>query len=164
MPQFIHLADAKDIASIKRGGLRAISEAWDHTGVFSVPVVPSYTLTHQWLRELKRRGMKTLMAVQFFIPAREIVLVGSYRHRVPLETTASGAVEVFRTHVSGLGLQVFIPRKIASKEIRRLYTPAQVAGWRYFPEAHGKPPVCGCRFCVRGEIKNRKLREAYKYE
>lgn len=161
MPQFIHLADARDIASIRRGGIRADSEAWSHTGVYALPVLPSYTLTHQWLRELKRRGMKTLSAVQFFIPAREPALVGSYRHRQPLETTASGAVGVFRTHVSGLGLQVFVPRKIAPREIRRFYTPSQVAGWRYFPDAHGKPPFCGCRFCVRGEIKNRKLREAY---
>ena len=162
MPQFIHLADAKDTTSIERGGIRADSEVWSHTGIFAVPVLPSYTITHQWLRELKRRGTKTLSAVQFFVPAREPVLVGSYRDRQPLETTAAGAVGVFRTHVSGLGLQVFIPRKIAAKEVRRVYTPSQVAGWRYSPEAHGKPPFCGCSFCVRGDIKNRKLRAAYR--
>jgi hypothetical protein len=161
MPQFIHHADAKQIASIERNGIRAGSKVWSHTGVFAVPVLPSYTITHQWLRELKRRGMRTLSAVQFFVPAREMVMVGSYRDRQPLETTASGAVGIFRAHISPLGLQAFIPRKIYAKEIRRIYTPSQVAGWRYFPEAHGKPPFCGCRFCVRGEIKNRKLRAAY---
>ena len=160
MPQFIHLANAKDIASIERGGIRANSKAWSRIGVFAVPVLPSYTLTHQWLRELKRRGMKTLSAVQFFIPAREPVLVGHYRE-TPLETTASGAVGVFREHVSTLGLQVFIPRKVTAKEVRRVYTPSQVAGWRYHPEAHGRPPFCGCKYCIRGEIKNRKLRAAY---
>lgn len=161
MPQFIHLADAKDIAIIERSGIRADSEAWSHSGVFAMPVLPSYLITHQWLRELKRRGMKTLSAIQFFIQAREFVLAGSYRDRQPLETTASASVGVFRSHVSGLGLQVLIPRKISAKEIRRVYTPSQVAGWRYHPEAHGKPPFCGCSYCVRGEIKNRKLRTAY---
>lgn len=70
-------------------------------------------------------------------------MVGSYRHQLPLQTTASSAVGVFRDHVSGLGLQVLIPRKVAAKEIRRFYTPSQVAGWRYYPEAHGKPPFAG---------------------
>ena len=107
--------------------------------------------------------MKALSAVRFFIPAREVVLVGHYRD-TPLEITASGAVGVFREHVSSLGLQVFMPRKIAAKEIRRIYVPSQVAGWRYHPEAHGKPPFCGCRYCVCGQIKNRKLRAAYGNE
>ena len=136
MPQFIHLADAKDIASIERNGLRLGECAWGRKGVFAVPVLPSYTLTHQWLRELKRRGMKTLCAVQFFLPGREAVLVGHFRDGDPLETTASGAVGIFRNHVSGLGLQVVIPRKIAAEEVRRVYSPSQVAGWRYYPEAH----------------------------
>jgi hypothetical protein len=162
MPQFIHLADDKELASIERNGIRADSETWSHRGVFAVPVLPSYTMTHQWLRELKRRGMKTLSAVQFFLPAREPVFVGSYRDREPISTTASGAVGIFRGHTSPLGLQSFIPRKIAAKEIRRIYTPSQVAGWRYFPDAHGKPPFCGCPYCQRGGIKNRKIREAYE--
>ena len=162
MPQFIHLADEKNISSITRSGIK-ISPAWSGKGVFSTPVLQNYVVTHQWLRELKRRGMKTLVAVQFLIPADEKVLVGRYNEK-PLETTAGGAIKVFREHVNGLGLQVVIPRKITAGEIRRIYMPSQVAGWRYNPEAHGKPPFCGCSYCVRGEIKNRKLREACNYE
>ena len=137
MPQFIHLADDKDIASIERGGIRAVSEVWSHTGIFAVPILPSYTITHQWLRELKRRGMKTLSAVQFFIPAWEPVLVGSYRDRQPLETTAAGAVGVFRSHISGLALPSRSARQTTVLRMQLLYSrrhqepeAARRARWR----------------------------------
>lgn len=45
-----------------------------------------------------------------------------------------------------------------------LIVPTQLVGWRYFPEAHGKPPFCGCACCQRGLIKNRKIREKYRTE
>lgn len=159
MPQFIHIADEKDAASIKRSGIK-IFPAWSTKGVFATPVLQNYVVAHQWVRELKRRGMKTVVAVQFLIPAREKVLVGRYNEK-PLETTASGAIKIFREHSNGLGLQVVIPRKILPDEIRRIYTPSQIAGWRYFPGSHGKKP-CGCDYCAGGQIKGRKRRDAYE--
>ncbi|SKA80859.1 hypothetical protein SAMN02745166_00689 [Prosthecobacter debontii] len=55
-----------------------------------------------------------------------------------------------------------IPVSIEPKAITRIYTPEQIIGWRYYPESHsdGRKP-CGCSYCQRGQIKNRKLRQAY---
>ncbi len=114
------------------------------------------------LCELKRRGIRTIAAVKLRIPEDEQVRVGHYG-REPLDTTAVGAIRAFREHTSGLGLQVMIPRKIKPSEIMRLYAPPQGVGWRYYPEAKGRKP-CGCEACQRGEIKSRRIREAYENE
>jgi hypothetical protein len=120
-------------------------------------------ISHQWLRELKNRGIRTIAAIQFKIPDDEPVKVGRFGTD-PMDTTAAGSVRVFMEHESGLGLQVMIPRKILPKEITRTYLPPQLVGWRYYPEAHGKPPFCGCEYCQRGMIKSRKIREKYERE
>ena len=57
MPQFVHLADDRDIALIQKHGIKAQklhggSERW----VFATLVLQNYYQSHQWLRELKRRG------------------------------------------------------------------------------------------------------------
>ncbi|MES2982629.1 MAG: hypothetical protein V4727_09975 [Verrucomicrobiota bacterium] len=91
----------------------------------------------------------------------EMVLVGRYNEE-PLSVTAAEAVKVFMEHSTGLGLQTLILRRIESSEITRSYLPTQIIGWRYHPDAHGKPPFCGCEFCQRGLIKNRKIREEYE--
>lgn len=78
--------------------------------------------------------------------------------------TAAEAIKVFLRHPTGMGLQVLVLRRIEAKEIKRTYVPTQIIGWRYYPEAHGKPPFCGCAFCQRGLIKNRKIREKYDAE
>src|SRR6266545_2408139 len=65
-------------------------------------------------------------------------------------------------HSTGLGLQILVLRRIEAKEITRTYVPTQIIGWRYHPDAHGKPPFCGCDYCQRGLIKSRKIREKYE--
>ncbi len=165
MARFIHLTDERLVRRIEKTGIKpAAVGGTDTKYVFATPVLPEFAISHQWLRELKRRGIRTIAAVQFRIPDREPALVGRFGKR-QLETTAAGAVRVVREHVaqsSGLGLQVMIARKIAPAEISKIYMPPQVAGWRYFPGAHGRAP-CGCDYCLlRGEIKSRKIREAYQ--
>ena len=162
MPQFVHLADDRDIALIQKNGIKAQkvhggSEKW----VFATPLLQNYYQSHQWLRELKRRGIRTMSAVQFRIADATAVKVGRY-NEPHLDATAAEAVRIFMDHTDGLGLEVLIPISIAPKSITRIYTPDQVVGWRYYPESHSdgcKP--CGCSYCQRGQIKNRKLREAY---
>lgn len=129
--------------------------------VYATPVLSDFQVSHQWLRELKNRGIRTIGALQLTIPDEEEVLVGRYSEE-PLTVTAAQAVKIFREHKTGLGLQVLILRRIEPKEITRSYVPTQIVGWRYFPEAHGKPPFCGCDYCQRGRIKNRKIREKYE--
>ena len=163
MPQFVHLADDRDIPLIRKNGIKAQKLAWrPEKLVFAVPVLQNYYQSHQWLRELKRRGIKTISAVQFRIPDETMVKVGRYNEE-HLETTAAEAVRIFMDHTDGLGLEVLIPSSISPKAITRIYTPDQVVGWRYYPESHsdGSKP-CGCSYCQRGQIKNRKLREKYE--
>ena len=102
-----------------------------------------------------------MIQVQFRITDDMPVKVGRY-NEPQLDATAAEAIRIFMDHTDGMGLEVLIPVSIAPKAITRIYTPSQIVGWRYYPESHsdGRKP-CGCSYCQRGQIKNRKLREAY---
>src|SRR5262245_13907915 len=79
MAMFVHIADARGTSAIERDGLKP--NRWrgpERFGVYAMPVLKSYFVSHQWLRELKRRGMRTLVGVYFRVPDREVVLVGHY--------------------------------------------------------------------------------------
>jgi len=160
MPQFIHLTDERLLARLKKSGIRMTNWGRNIRGVYATPVMKDFQVSHQWLRELKNRGIRTIGALQFKIPDEEGVLVGRYNEK-PLAVTAAQAVKVFMDHSTGLGLQILVLRRIEPKEITRSYVPRQIIGWRYHPDAHGKPPFCGCDYCQRGLIKNRKIREKY---
>ncbi len=123
--------------------------------MYAVPVVPNYATTHQWARELKSRGARTLICVQFGIPNDELVLVGKYQSK-KLEMTASEAAAAVIRHSDPMGLEVIVRRTIMPKEITRVYLAPRVTGWRYFPEAKGKQP-CRCKICNRGEIRAQRL-------
>lgn len=156
MVSLIHIADKKDEASIVKNGISAAKRRTGLRGVFAVPVLPNFTTTHQWARELKRRGVRTLICVQFRVPNDELVLVGKYNGE-KLEMTASEAAVTFLAHTDPMGLEVVVPRKITPKEIARTYLAPRVTGWRYYPEAKGKKPFCHCKFCNRGEIRAQRL-------
>ena len=161
MPQFIHITDERQLKHIERSGIRAAHWRGHGRCVYATPVLKDFLVSHQWLRELKRRGIKTMGAVQFEIPDTEPVLVGPYN--LPhMKVTAAQAVKIFMEHSTGLGLETLIARRIEPKEIRRTYVPPQVVGWRYTPDAHGKPPFCYCDYCQKGSINSRKLRDRYK--
>lgn len=163
MPQFIHLADDREISLIRKNGIKAHEiQRLNKKGVFATPVLPNYYLSHQWLRELKRRGIRTISAVQFRVNDDLQVLVGRY-NETHVAATAAEAVSIFMEHTTGFGLEIILPNSIPSKAITRTYTPGQISGWRYYPESHSderKP--CGCSYCQLGQIKNRKLRKAYE--
>lgn len=156
MVSFVHIADKNDEQAILRVGLKAIKRRSGVRGVFAMPVVPNFTTTHQWARELKRRGTRTLICVQFRIPDAEPVLVGKYNGE-RLEMRATEALGTILKHRDPMGLEVIIPRKIAAKEITRTYLAPQITGWRYYPAAKGKPPFCHCKWCNRGEIRASRL-------
>ncbi|MFC7647571.1 hypothetical protein ACFQX6_48985 [Streptosporangium lutulentum] len=61
--------------------------------MFCLPILPSYQLTHQWARELKRSGQRTLTAVDFRVPDDEPVFVGHYgRAHAELSSTEAAAL------------------------------------------------------------------------
>ena len=158
MPMLVHIASEKDIGSIRRAGLRIPK---DREGVYAMPVLKNFMVSHQWLRELKRGGGRTLCAVHFRIPDGESVLMGHY-NSAPVTLTAARAAHAIMHADDPLGMQIVIPRGILPKEIHAVRNVPQVIGWRYFPGAHGRKP-CGCPACVgRGAFKARKLREGYE--
>lgn len=159
MPQFIHLTDERLLRRIVRTGIKTTNWGQEVVCVYATPVLDNFQVSHQWLRELKNRGIRTIGAVQFKIPDHEVVLVGRYNEE-HLKVTAVQSVKVFMDHSNGLGLQILIPRRIEPDEITRTYIPTQIVGWRYYPESHGKHP-CGCEYCQKGLIKSRKLRDEY---
>ena len=126
-----------------------------------MPVTRNYVVSHQWLRELKRGGQKTFVAVHFRIPDDLTVQVGHYG-RAKLTVTAAEAAAIVMRAGDAEGYEVLIPRAIGPREIHAVRAVRQVVGWRYFPGAHGRRP-CGCPVCQpRGEIRSRKIRERYE--
>jgi hypothetical protein len=123
-----------------------------------MPVLQDYFVSHQWLRELKRRGVRALIGVYFRVPDRESVLVGHYRAPHTPMSAVKAAGLIMRAP-DPRGYEVLIPRKIEAKEIQAVREVSQVVGWRYYPEAKGRKP-CGCPACSRGEIKATRLRRA----
>ncbi|MET7759476.1 HEAT repeat domain-containing protein [Streptomyces sp. NPDC005389] len=159
MATFVHLTPAVHSARVRRAGLKAAGcDQW--RGVFLFPVLPSYTLTHQWLRELARRpGPRGLVAVHVRLPDDEPVTVGRYSDHRPPRVSAAEAVRRVADADDCRGWEVFLPRSVAPAEVRHIRPVRQVHGWRYRPDAHGRPPcLCfGCR--DRGGYGARRLRE-----
>ncbi len=132
-------------------------------GVYLFPVLQSYSVTHQWLRELKRSGMRTLVAVSVRLRSDCHVFVGRYNreHRhVPL----GHAIQLIMRESDPRGWQIIVPHSIDASAIHDVRPVPQVVGWRYFPESHEEGPwKCLCDFCwssARGGIKVQRLRQA----
>ncbi len=158
MPILVHITSDVEARAAVRAGLRAASGAFDTPrGVYCMPMLPSYFATHQWHRELKRRGRKIMTAVDFRLPDDDPVWFGRYSgpHR---ETTVGRAIGDLLRERDPRGFELIVPRRILPREILRLRTPHRVVGWRYRPDAHGKP-LCPCRVCLpRGAPNSRRTR------
>ncbi|SIN93724.1 hypothetical protein SAMN05444166_1693 [Singulisphaera sp. GP187] len=158
MPILTHLTSEKHAGAIRRSGIRVATGGFGtYRGVFCMPVLPDYFTTHQWLRELKRRGQRTIVAVDFRLRSDDPAWVGHY-NRPHAETTVGGAIGMLMELADTRGFEVIVPRKIRNDEILRFRTPRQVIGWRYQPDANRTRP-CPCRACLpNGTIKSRRLR------
>jgi hypothetical protein len=156
---FVHLAPESRCALIQRNGIRRMRKRSGTFpgGIFAVPVVRNFYISHQWLRELKRRNAGPLVGVYFRIPDKEQVWVGHYgqNHRW---MSAAEAVREFHAAADPHGWEVVISRCIEPNEIRRVRHLPQVVGWRFYPGAKGRKP-CPCRFCSRGDYGARKMRK-----
>lgn len=160
MAMFVHLTSEKNSASVQRTGIRK-SKSWNGEviGVYAMPVTENFYISHQWLRELKSTGQRTIVGVYFRVPDDEKVLVAHYNSE-HVEMTASDAVAVFLNEERTEGYEVIVPRKIEAKEIHKIRHLPQVLGWRYDPDAHLRH-FCGCPICVRpgtvkSKVRNRK--------
>lgn len=160
MPILTHLAPEKSAGSIRRSVIKAASWASATThGVFCMPILPNYLATHQWLQELKGRGQRTIVAIDFRLRSEEIVWFGHYG-RPHEEMSLGRAIGLLMKVSDALGFEVIVPRSIYPDEIIRVRRPSQILGWRYYPGSHGRRPTCACRMCLpKGAIKSRRLRD-----
>ena len=94
MARFTHLARESNRSRILRGGIRARRREGVVVGVYAMPILPNFIVSHQWLRELRRGGSPPLMAVDFVIPDVEPVRVGHYSqpHREMEAAEAAGLI------------------------------------------------------------------------
>ncbi|GAA1654178.1 hypothetical protein GCM10009828_099480 [Actinoplanes couchii] len=144
----MHISRQRDAARFVRSGISARSRGWDGgRGVYAMAVLPDYTLTHQWVRELRRWQPGVLVAVDLRIPDGTPVTVGRYG-REPRRLTAAEAAGVLRGLDDPRGYAIFIPRAITAAEVRGSRTVPQGIGWRYKPGAHGTAP-CLCLGCLQ---------------
>ncbi|MBL7259006.1 HEAT repeat domain-containing protein [Paractinoplanes lichenicola] len=125
-----------------------------------MPVLGSFSLTYQWVRELRRWHPGVLAGVQLRIADDEPVTVGRYGVE-PRRVTAAEAVAVVRGLDDPRGWEVFVPRALTAGEVRRVRQVPQGVGWRYKPDAHGRRP-CPCPSCLgRGEWGAARLRRRF---
>jgi hypothetical protein len=159
MATFVHLTSESLAIRIRRSGISRVRKPWGNLprGIFAMPVTRNFYLSHQWLRELKRRGGKPIVGVYFRISDEELVWIGRY-NQVHRQMTAAEATAEFMGSDRHDGWEVVIPRRIAASEIRRVRSLPQVIGWRYFPGAKGQQPFCVCKCCMRGEYGAQRLR------
>lgn len=96
MAMFVHLSFESAIPRLRRDGINRSRRASSDIprGVFAVPVTRNFLISHQWLRELKRRSGGMMAALYFRIPDDEVVWVGHYNqaHR---RMSAAEAIAVF---------------------------------------------------------------------
>ena len=166
MTTFVHISDERTGRSIERNGLRLprtrqgfVETATLKHGVFAMPVISNFMITHQWVRELKRRGYRTSVGVYFVVSDDEQVWIGRYNTPKRLVTAAHAARTLRETEE--LGFEAIIPRSIRSSEIKYVRYISQDVGWRYSPDSKGRTP-CGCPYCIKGDIKSRRIRERYE--
>lgn len=159
MAMFVHLSFESAIPRLRRDGISRSRRAILNVprGVFAVPVTRNFFISHQWLRELKRRSGGMMAAIYFRIPDDDAVWVGHYNQAHRRMSAAEAAAE-FMAAENREGWEVIIPRRIEPKEIHRVKQLPQVVGWKYYPGAKGRKP-CPCEYCTRGEYGARKLRE-----
>jgi hypothetical protein len=128
-----------------------------------MPVLPSYTLSYQWARELRRGGQRAVVAVHFRIRDDEPVTVGHYG-REPRRTSAAEAIAVIRAIDDPRGYEIFLPRAVTPTELHRVRGVSRMTGWRYRPDAHGTRP-CTCPVCLLpGEYGAADLRARFPVE
>ena len=160
MPIFVHIADARDSAAIRRSGLTVPKARWrsGNHGVFAMPVIDDFMITHQWVRELARRGHRSAVGIYFRVPDDEPVLAGRFNEAKSRIAATEAAARLRADRI--LGYEVIIPRSIKPGEIHAIRTVPPI-GWRFAPEAKGAAPRCVCDWCTGGKIKGKRLRDRF---
>lgn len=154
MPTLVHLADERETASIRNAGIKPRVKG---AGVYCMPVLPNFYVSHQWLRELKRGGARTYVGVYFKMSSDEMVFAGRYNEKHRHIRLGDAICEIMSLD-DPLGYELIIDRKIEPNEISTIRHLSQTLGWRYSPKSHDTRP-CACEYCLRGTIKGRRTKD-----
>jgi hypothetical protein len=167
MPRLVHLARESTRRSIARAGIRGAAATVPvgaqrgvrlDRAVYAMPVLPDFSTTFQWLRELRRWHGERMIAVHFTLPKDSEVWVGRYGgpHRLAPVGAASRWVAEHP-----LGAEVIVPRSISTGEIRAVRETTQLVGWTETPEP--STWECLCQQCLPPGMPKtmRRVRAAY---
>ena len=162
MASLLHLTAARNAARIRRAGIAAASVSRTGVrGVYCSALLPSFTLSHQWARELVQGRGRVLAAVHLKVPDDEPVTVGHYSGEGLRECAAAQAVALIAGLDDSRGWEIFLARAVAAREVHAIRPLARPVGWRYFPGAHGRRP-CTCLVCLGpGQYGARSIRRKY---
>src|SRR5437879_6190735 len=124
---FVHLTPESRVPLIRRNGIGRLRRPAGGRpgGIFAMPVTRDFYVSHQWLRELRRRGAGAIAGVYFRIPDDESVWVGHY-HQAHQSMSAAEAVATIMVGESREGYEVIIPGRIDAAEIHRVRSLPQV--------------------------------------
>lgn len=169
MPRLIHLVRASRQRQIRRGGIRGAR--WDldlgagkpepiERAVFAMPVLSDFSVTHQWLRELRRWHGEKMVAVHLVLARGEPVLVGRYgkpHARLPLGEA------IARVKAEPAGAEIVVPRSITAREVVGIREVTQLVGWTAVPSGE-RTIDCVCIACLpRGSrVLMRRVHAAYE--
>src|SRR5262245_15305558 len=114
MVMLVHVAPAKLELKIRRSGIRP-SEGlfgwYKGETVYAFPVLPSYTLTHQWTREIMKWRRQPMIGVYFRVPDDEPVEFGHFNKSIQ-NLPASRAVGEIRKVADPRGFEIMLRRPI----------------------------------------------------
>jgi hypothetical protein len=169
MPRLVHLARASAARTIERAGIRGGTAAVLESGgqqskieraVFAMPLEPDFSVTYQWVRELRRWHGERIVAAHFVLSSDEDVLVGRYNaahERLPLREA------VRRVLKEPLGSEIVVPRSVRRREVMGIRDVTQLVGWTEVPEPRSNFD-CLCQACVPAGTRDlmRRVRASFE--
>jgi len=124
-----------------------------------MPQLRDFSLSHQWLRELRRWHDERMVAVNFRLPSVEPVWVGRYNESHVLLPLGEA---IKRLASSPLGQELIVPRSVGRRQIAGVRDVTQLVGWTETPDKE-KRFDCLCPACLPAGSRDlmRRVRGAF---
>ncbi len=156
--RLLHLAPEREERSLRRNGLRgqpvrihAIFPGKTEAlvldlpeVVYTMPVLPDFATTHQWVREMRHWNGGRVLGVHVRVTRATIVYVGRFggpHFALPIGEACRWVTD----HPEGA--EILVPRSFSAKEILAFRPIVPLVGWRETP-ANDRSWSCLCDGCV----------------